>query len=101
MRRSTITNTGTGFSRAATSDNAGAFLIQYLPVGNYTVDVTAQGFKKFVQQNVIIVVDVTQPLNVTLGVGVATETVTVTDTPAADQHYDLGDWPNYLTAGDE
>jgi hypothetical protein len=77
-----VTNTGTGFSRAATSDNAGAFLIQYLPVGNYTVDVTAQGFKKFVQQNVIIAVDVTQPLNVTLGVGAATETVTVTDTPA-------------------
>ena len=76
------TNTGTGFSRTATSDNAGAFLIQYLPVGNYTVDITAQGFKKFVQQNVIIAVDVTQPLNVTLGVGAATETVTVTDTPA-------------------
>jgi hypothetical protein len=77
-----VTNTGTGSSRAATSDNAGSFLIQYLPVGNYTVDVTAQGFKKFVQQNVIIAVDVTQPLNVTLGVGAATETVTVTDTPA-------------------
>ena len=40
-----VTNTGTGFSRAATSDNAGAYLIQYLPVGSYTVEVTAPGLK--------------------------------------------------------
>jgi hypothetical protein len=75
------TNTGTGFSRTATSDNSGAYLIQYLPVGSYTVEVTAPGFKKFVQQNLVIAVDVTQPLNVTLGVGLATETVTITDAP--------------------
>ncbi len=42
------TNTGTGFSRTASSDNAGAYLIQYLPVGLYSVEVTAPGFKKFV-----------------------------------------------------
>jgi Carboxypeptidase regulatory-like domain len=75
------TNTGTGFSRTATSDNAGAYLIQYLPVGSYTVEVTAPGFKKFVQQNLVIAVDVTQMLNIPLGVGLATETVTVTDAP--------------------
>jgi hypothetical protein len=75
------TNTGTGFSRTATSDNGGAYLIQYLPVGSYTVEVTAPGFKKFVQQNLVIAVDVTQMLNIPLGVGLATETVTVTDAP--------------------
>jgi len=75
------TNTGTGFSRTATSDSSGAYLIQYLPVGSYTVEVTAPGFKKFVQQNLVIAVDVTQTLNIVLGVGLATETVTVTDTP--------------------
>jgi hypothetical protein len=75
------TNTGTGFSRTATSDNGGAYLIQYLPVGSYTVEVTAPGFKKFVQQNLVIAVDVTQTLAVTLDVGAATETVTVTDAP--------------------
>jgi hypothetical protein len=75
------TNTGTGFSRTANSDNSGAYLIQYLPVGTYTVEVTGPGFKKFVQQNLVIAVDVTQTLNITLGVGLATETVTVTDAP--------------------
>src|SRR5258708_25200858 len=75
------TNTGTGFSRTATSDNAGGYLIQYLPVGSYTVEVTTPGFKKFVQQNLVIAVDVTQTLAVTLEVGAATETVTVTDAP--------------------
>jgi Carboxypeptidase regulatory-like domain len=74
-------NTDTGFTRNATSDSTGAFLIQYLPVGRYTVNVTAAGFKKFVQQNVVITVDVTQPLTIALGLGAATETVTVTDTP--------------------
>jgi Carboxypeptidase regulatory-like domain len=75
------TNTGTGFSRTANSDNSGAYLIQYLPVGTYTVEVTAPGFKKFIQQNLVVAVDVTQSLNITLGVGLATETVTVTDAP--------------------
>ncbi len=74
-------NTETGFTRTVTSDSTGGFLIQYLPVGNYTVDVSAQGFKKFVQQNVVIAVDVTQTLNISLGVGAATETVTVTSAP--------------------
>ncbi|WP_158794491.1 carboxypeptidase regulatory-like domain-containing protein [Granulicella sp. L60] len=75
------TNTETGFVRTATSDSTGAYAIQYLPIGNYTVAVTAPGFKKFIQENLIIAVDVTQPLNVTLGVGMTSETVTVTDTP--------------------
>jgi hypothetical protein len=75
------TNTGTGFSRTATSDSSGAYLIQYLPVGTYTVEVTTPGFKKFIQQNLVIAVDVTQTLNIVLGVGLATETVTVTDAP--------------------
>jgi len=75
------TNTATGFSRTAISDNAGAYTIQYLPVGSYTVEVTAAGFKKFVQQNLVVAVDVTQTLAVTLDVGAATETVTVTDAP--------------------
>jgi Carboxypeptidase regulatory-like domain len=75
------TNTETGFLRTANSDNEGAYLIQYLPIGNYTVEVSAPGFKKFVQQNLVIAVDVTQPLNVTLDVGAATETVTVTTAP--------------------
>jgi hypothetical protein len=77
----TATNTGTGFSRSAPVGADGIFLIQYLPVGNYTVAVEAAGFKKFVQQNVSIAVDQTTTLNVLLNVGSATQTVTVTEAP--------------------
>jgi len=75
------TNTGTQFTRVTNSDSTGAFSLQYLPVGTYTVEVTAQGFRTFVQKNLVIAVDVTQPLNVNLGVGEASEAITVTDAP--------------------
>jgi Carboxypeptidase regulatory-like domain/TonB dependent receptor-like, beta-barrel len=75
------TNVATGFIRSATVSADGTYLIQYLPVGNYTVDVDAAGFKKFVQQNVVVGVDQTQALNVVLSVGATTQTVTVTEAP--------------------
>ena len=42
----------------------------------------APGFKKFVQQNLVLTVDQTQALNVTLAVGAESQTVTVTEAPA-------------------
>jgi len=75
------TNTETGFNRTTPVNADGTFLIQYLPVGNYTVAVEAAGFKKFVQQNVLVAVDQTVPLAVTLTVGAQTQTVEVTEAP--------------------
>ncbi len=77
----TAKNDGTGLTRSATSDSAGAYVIQYLPVGTYTVTVEAPGFKRFVQQNLVIQVDQTQPLPVALGVGTTSETIIVTTAP--------------------
>lgn len=74
-------NADTGLTRTTTSDGAGGYNIQYLPVGSYRVEVSAPGFKKFVQQNIVITVDVTQPLPVALAVGEVTDTVTVTTAP--------------------
>jgi hypothetical protein len=75
------TNTATGLSRNTVSDSSGGYLIQYLPVGNYTVSVEAPGFKRFVQENMVVAVDQTQALPVTLGIGSTTETITVTTAP--------------------
>jgi hypothetical protein len=75
------TNTDTGFNRAAQVGADGTFLIQYLPVGNYTVAIEATGFKKFVQEHVTVAVDQTVPLAVTLTVGAQTQTVEVTEAP--------------------
>jgi len=75
------TNADTGFSRVATTAADGAYRIEYLPIGKYDVDVEMAGFKKFVQQNVVLAVDQAQALNVTLAVGASSETVTVSATP--------------------
>jgi Carboxypeptidase regulatory-like domain len=75
------TNVETGFKRTTTTGNDGAYNIQYLPVGTYSVTVDSPGFKKFVQQNLVIAVDQTQALNITLTVGEATQTVEVTTAP--------------------
>src|ERR1700722_6512503 len=75
------TNVETGFSRSTATTTDGTYLIQYLPVGTYTVEVDASGFKRFVEKNVVLTVDQTQALNVTLDVGVQSQTVTVTEAP--------------------
>jgi hypothetical protein len=76
------TNVDTAFSRVATTANDGAYRIEYLPVGSYNVEVEMPGFQKFVQQNIVLAVDQTQALNITLAVGASSETVTVTTAPA-------------------
>ena len=75
------TNVDTGLSRSASTTADGTYSIQYLPVGAYTVEVDASGFKRLVQKNVVLTVDQTQTLNVTLAVGVQSQTVTVTEAP--------------------
>jgi len=74
-------NVDTGLSRSTTTTADGTYLIQYLPVGTYTVEVEASGFRRFVQQNVILTVDQTRALNVTLAVGVQSQIVIVTEAP--------------------
>ena len=74
-------NVDTGFSRSVPVGGDGSYLIQYLPIGRYTVEAEAAGFKKFVQQNIAVTVDQTVVLNLTLAVGGQTQTVTVTEAP--------------------
>ncbi|HTW60224.1 MAG TPA: carboxypeptidase regulatory-like domain-containing protein [Terracidiphilus sp.] len=74
-------NTETGFSRSAPANDYGEFRIDYLPVGNYSVEVTAPNFKKFVQRNINVTVDLTQTLQIALEVGAQTQTITVSTAP--------------------
>ena len=74
-------NAATGFSRSVVTNGYGDYRIDYLPVGTYSVTVSAPGFKKFVQQNLTLTVDQTLTLAVTLAIGAQTQTVTVTEAP--------------------
>lgn len=75
------TNTQTGISRSVPVGADGTYLIRYLPVGTYVVQVDAPGFKKLVQENIVLAVDQTQTLDLTLAVGAQSQTVTVTAAP--------------------
>jgi len=77
------TNLDTGFSRTARATEYGEYRIDYLPVGRYTVEVTAHGFKTFVETNVTLTVDQVLDVEATLTVGAQTQVVTVTEAPSA------------------
>src|SRR5579859_387834 len=75
------TNIDTGIVHAATSNAQGEYRIEYLAVGNYTVEVQATGFKTFLQKNVALVVDQTQRVDAPLQLGAVADTVTITEAP--------------------
>ena len=76
-------NTATGFTRSVPTNSGGEYRIDYLPVGNYTVEAEGPGFKKYVQQNLDLSVDQSLTLDISLSIGATSETVTVTEAPPA------------------
>ncbi|HKR27274.1 MAG TPA: carboxypeptidase regulatory-like domain-containing protein, partial [Acidobacteriaceae bacterium] len=75
------TNLETGFARLARTNAEGEFRIDYLPVGSYTLKITAPGFNTVVQTNIALTVDQVRAVDITLPVGAQTQTVTVTEAP--------------------
>ena len=69
--------TETGLVRAATTDNAGGYILLELPVGHYELQVEAKGFQKYLQQGITLNVDETADIPVHLAVGVESEQVDV------------------------
>jgi len=78
----TARNTDTGLVRTVTSDQDGNYRIDVLPVGNYEIEVSAtSGFKKGVQKGIVLRVNDTARVDMTLEVGAVSEQVTVTSAP--------------------
>src|SRR5215467_2728210 len=73
-----LTNTGTGLVSNATTDEAGNFRFLLLPPGTYSLQVTSAGFKSFVREGIIVEVDRSIGVPVTLQIGQVGETVEVT-----------------------
>ncbi len=74
----TLTNTGTNTSRTATTSDQGFYTFEFVPVGDYRLEVEGKGFKKSVVANVHAAVTNTSPVDVRLEIGNVSETVTVT-----------------------
>lgn len=74
----TITDTGTGFSSHALTDNKGEYFFTGLRPSTYSVKADARGFRAAERTNVVFAVDQETTLNFTLSPASVSETVEVT-----------------------
>ena len=76
-----ITNVETNISSTGTTNDAGEYRFDLVPVGTYSVTVTAKGFRKYMRPAVPLTVNQTQSLDVQLTPGSADESITVSAEP--------------------
>src|SRR5579864_9259430 len=70
------TQTATGAVRTAASGADGNFVLPELPIGPYIVEITKEGFSRYVQTGIVLQVDSNPTFNVSLQVGAVSEQVT-------------------------
>ena len=76
----TARNVDTGLTRTAVSSADGSYRAEFLPVGKYVVEVTYTGFKTAQLNDIVLQVNDTTRVDVSLTVGQVSETVTIADT---------------------
>jgi hypothetical protein len=74
----TLTNTGTAVSQAQPTGDTGLYSFVNLVPGNYRLTVEKPGFKRVNRENIVIFVQQTTKVDITLSVGGKDETITVT-----------------------
>lgn len=72
-----VTQTATGAIRTTTSGADGEYVLANLPIGPYLLEVTKEGFTKYVQSGIVLQVDSNPTLDVAMKVGSVSEQVTV------------------------
>jgi len=72
-------NTGTGVEYSSATSTTGNYTIAQLPPGTYQVNVTVPGFKKYSRSGLQVEVAQTLRVDISLEVGSAAESVTVTE----------------------
>ena len=76
-------NPATNFSKETVSGTNGFYRLDQLPVGNYSINVEATGFKKAVTTQVPLSVNDSLTLDLKLEVGQVSESVTISEAPSA------------------
>jgi outer membrane receptor protein involved in Fe transport len=74
-----LTQTQTNFTRATKTNGLGEYRAEFLPVGPYSIKVSAAGFKEELQNGVVLTATQEASLNYTLQIGGETTVVTVTE----------------------
>ena len=72
-----VTQTDTGVSRAAVTNEFGSYTLPSLPVGPYKLEVALPGFKTYVQTGIVLQVNSNPTIPVVLEVGTVDQSVTV------------------------
>src|SRR5579871_4029841 len=72
-----VVNIGTSASFTSVSDSSGEYVLRTIPIGDYRIEVQANGFKKYEAGGIRLQVDEIARLNVTLVVGSIGESITV------------------------
>jgi hypothetical protein len=78
-----ITSVDTGYTRSTKSGTDGVYNFPDLPLGNYRLHVTHAGFKAETQTGVVLHVNDSLTINVSLKVGATSDTITVEASPIA------------------
>src|SRR3989442_1156453 len=73
----TVTQTATGATRSAVSDETGSYTLPNLPIGPYRLEAVLPGFRTYVQTGIVLQVSTNPVINAVLEVGQVTESVEV------------------------
>ena len=79
----TVTNLDTKAVRTAKSDDSGYYILTNLPIGNYTVELSAPGFRGEKRSGIVITADAHVSADFSVQIGTATESVTVSAVDAS------------------
>jgi hypothetical protein len=73
----TARNANTGFTRTVTTDETGAYRVEFLPIGAYSVEAVLSGFRTGIRRGIVLAVNDAVRIDVMLQLGGISETVTV------------------------
>ncbi|MCU0251456.1 MAG: carboxypeptidase regulatory-like domain-containing protein [Vicinamibacterales bacterium] len=73
----TARNVDTGFTRTVPTDEVGAYRLDFLPIGKYSIEVVLSGFKTVTRSGIVLNVNDTVKIDAALEVGGVSETITV------------------------
>jgi len=74
-----VINTGTNVASPATTNDVGRYVVNFLIPGKYKLEIEANGFKKFVRENIQLEVGDKIGIDASLQVGEMSDSVTVSD----------------------
>ncbi len=73
----TATQTDTGVTRSVISNETGTYVLPSLPTGPYKLEVSLPGFRTFARTGIVLDVNASPVINISLEIGQVTETVEV------------------------